>query len=1041
VADNLTRRVVEIIVDAKNQTTEGLAAATAELSAFQSSVTAIGKNLALIGGGMMLAGGGLTAAIGGLVDQAASFDAALVDVQNNTNMSDADVQTMRDTILSLGQDTGASFASLEQGFMHVMNITGDAAAAQDILAVATESAVSTGGDAAATANVLANAMHEYGLDTSNAATAQQRNAEITANATRVMGVFHLAAAEGNMTLEQFSENSGKMFGVAANLHIPLEQAAAAYTALTKHGYDASQAQTQMVDLMTHMINPTKAAESEIRKLSQASGVDLVSDFSAAGLSSKGLDGVLADLRTAYHRLGYSQDDVTGSAMRVINAQRGGLGLASLLGTAWDDNRKILTDLTNEQLVNNVTTDSMNRTHATLSNEMARLKNGLEATAITLGDALTPSVRKGADELMTLLGRVQSYVSQNPQLVAQTLTTVATFLLLGGAFLLVTGILLPVAGFLLTTTLGLVRLGISAVGATISIAGFIGNLILMGAQLLIAAARFTVMTAAALVNTIAVLGVREGLAYLAISAAEALSGMVAGFLAWAGAAVAAAAATIMALLPVLAPIALGVAAVIALYEAWTHNFLGIRDIVGTVVSFIVDKLGAVFGAIGDLLVKVGILPANWRDSWESMKSETASAASTIAGTATSAFDQVKSGGVGALAGLSLQGMGSFNTLATGGLSSLAGLQSGGVSSLDALQAQGGAALAELQAQSNQSYQGMQENSAALLALQQADTVKTLGAIKDTHVTTSQDIARSDQQITTRMANTHQQEMEQLAFDHQTTVSNLAEQHKETLTKMSADHSAQIKQLSFDHQQKMAQLAAQHDQIMQQLRAKHESTAQEISRYQQARDLEMQTYHNEQMSLIDTTTQTKLADMQSYHQQTMDAMTTYHDQKMQAFADTTRTHMDAAHSSIQTSMDQSQQVVTTDATNITNAINAIPTQHDIYIVTHHIDVYGHASGGPVAAGQVYMVGERGPELFVSDEAGQIIPNDQLGRTTYDSYVGGAGGGISSPGAPGGGTVINNYFSVTGNKILKSSDVSDLAELLAQYFNRKLSLSLQH
>lgn len=43
---------------------------------------------------------------------------------------------------------------------------------------------------------------------------------------------------------------------------------------------------------------------------------------------------------------------------------------------------------------------------------------------------------------------------------------------------------------------------------------------------------------------------------------------------------------------------------------------------------------------------------------------------------------------------------------------------------------------------------------------------------------------------------------------------------------------------------------------------------------------------------------------------------------------------------------------------------------------------AEGGPVSRGSPYIVGERGPELFVPDSGGSIVPNDQLG---------GAGGGV--------------------------------------------------
>ena len=42
-------------------------------------------------------------------------------------------------------------------------------------------------------------------------------------------------------------------------------------------------------------------------------------------------------------------------------------------------------------------------------------------------------------------------------------------------------------------------------------------------------------------------------------------------------------------------------------------------------------------------------------------------------------------------------------------------------------------------------------------------------------------------------------------------------------------------------------------------------------------------------------------------------------------------------------------------------------------------GRASGGPVAGGTPYMVGENGPELFMSNTGGNIVPNHALGGTT--------------------------------------------------------------
>jgi hypothetical protein len=48
-------------------------------------------------------------------------------------------------------------------------------------------------------------------------------------------------------------------------------------------------------------------------------------------------------------------------------------------------------------------------------------------------------------------------------------------------------------------------------------------------------------------------------------------------------------------------------------------------------------------------------------------------------------------------------------------------------------------------------------------------------------------------------------------------------------------------------------------------------------------------------------------------------------------------------------------------------------------------GRASGGPVAGGSPYLVGEKGPELFVPSASGSIIPNNRLAG----GGAGGAGG----------------------------------------------------
>jgi hypothetical protein len=73
---------------------------------------------------------------------------------------------------------------------------------------------------------------------------------------------------------------------------------------------------------------------------------------------------------------------------------------------------------------------------------------------------------------------------------------------------------------------------------------------------------------------------------------------------------------------------------------------------------------------------------------------------------------------------------------------------------------------------------------------------------------------------------------------------------------------------------------------------------------------------------------------------------------------------------------------------------------------------ASGGPVTSGSPYVVGEKGPELFVPNSSGSIIPNSKMGSGSGDA----------------GGTSVNVTYNIASGV-----SRSDLAPILEQ--QRKL------
>jgi len=65
-------------------------------------------------------------------------------------------------------------------------------------------------------------------------------------------------------------------------------------------------------------------------------------------------------------------------------------------------------------------------------------------------------------------------------------------------------------------------------------------------------------------------------------------------------------------------------------------------------------------------------------------------------------------------------------------------------------------------------------------------------------------------------------------------------------------------------------------------------------------------------------------------------------------------------------------------VLSAANALSKQYD---------VEARENGGPVSMGKKYLVGEKGPELFVPNSNGSIVPNNRMGGTTVNINVTGA------------------------------------------------------
>lgn len=117
-----------------------------------------------------------------------------------------------------------------------------------------------------------------------------------------------------------------------------------------------------------------------------------------------------------------------------------------------------------------------------------------------------------------------------------------------------------------------------------------------------------------------------------------------------------------------------------------------------------------------------------------------------------------------------------------------------------------------------------------------------------------------------------------------------------------------------------------------------------------------------------------------------------------------------------------------------LNGVPGEVRTRLVTEHVDRYvednktgrvtgggvsgTRAAGGPVALAKAYLVGEKGPEVFVPNSNGYIIPNHKLAGARAD---GGLVQGLSATGAVAG---MAGQFSSGGS----GSGGGDIADIMA-------------
>lgn len=236
----------------------------------------IGFTARMIGSEMSSMGDRTLGALAGAVKRGADFNQTLVQIRNNTVMTDKEFAEMSDQTKQLGVETGAAMDQIAMGARHIRDYGFTGKAAMDQLSIATKAAVATQSDAGDTAQLLSRVMRVFNIDESKAAGA--------------MNALWFAAANSNLMMKQLVDTSGRAFAMAGPMGISFEQVASAISVFAHQGLNGSQAATQLINDLKKLHAPTKQTSDYLDFLATKAGPDLRAAFTTAGLQANQISG-------------------------------------------------------------------------------------------------------------------------------------------------------------------------------------------------------------------------------------------------------------------------------------------------------------------------------------------------------------------------------------------------------------------------------------------------------------------------------------------------------------------------------------------------------------------------------------------------------------------------------------------------------------------------------------------------------------------------------------------------------------------------------
>ncbi|EMZ41932.1 MULTISPECIES: phage tail tape measure protein [Atopobium] len=369
-------------------------------------------------------------AVGGLgvaaVKTAGDFDAAMSQVAAVSGATGDDFQALRDKAREMGATTKFSATDGANALSYMAQAGWSTEQMLDGIDGVMNLAASSGEDLAAVSDIVVGSLSAFGLKASDAA--------------HFADVLAAAAAASNTDVHMMGEAFEYAAPVAGALGFSIEDTSEAIGLLSNSGIKASQAGTSLRTIFNSL-------SKDVTISGDAIGDAVVKTTNADG-SMRSLNDILGDCREAFSGLTESEKVHAAEQLVGKNAMSGFLALMNAAPEDIDTMRNALTNSTGaaEEMAK-VMQDN-------LPGQIEELKSAMEELAISIGDALMPTIRNIVSWFQALVDKLNSMDEGT----RNTIIKIGVFIAALGPLLLIVGKVVLSLGSLITT--------FSAVGKTI-----------------------------------------------------------------------------------------------------------------------------------------------------------------------------------------------------------------------------------------------------------------------------------------------------------------------------------------------------------------------------------------------------------------------------------------------------------------------------------------------------------------------------------------------------------------------------------------------